>query len=138
MALNFCVQKLEETGVSFSYSGFNGFRHRVARSIGLKNVYANSDNDMYISGRYKEIEYTHPMYPLIDHADNDGKLEPDDCGQVGAYLKTLIQEWKRELDTILETDENGDSDLENDISEGEKLADVMIECHQNNDVLMFM
>jgi len=133
MSLNFCVQKIESTGVGFSYSGFNEFRHRIARNIGLKGVYPGTDTDMYVSGRYKEIESEHPVYPLIDHDDNDGKLEPDDCGQVGAYLKTLISEWERELDEY--PDEIG---LEGDIEEGKKLADLMLECYENGETLLFM
>jgi hypothetical protein len=132
MSLSFCVEKIESTGVGFSYTGFNKFRHRIARSIGLKGVYPGTDTDMYVTNKYKEIESEHPMFPLIDHNDNDGKLEPDDCGTVGAYLKTLIPEWEKEFD------EYPEKELENDIMEGKKLADLMLQCYENNETLLFI
>jgi hypothetical protein len=138
MSLHFCIQKIESTDVGFSYSGFNDFRHRIARSIGLKDVYSwangtrEQKTDMYLSGRYKEIESSHPIYPLIEHNDNEGDLGPDDCGQVGAYLKTLIPEWEKELD------QEYDKELEHDIEMGKKLADLMMQCHENNETLMFL
>jgi len=132
MSLSFYVQKIEPSGISFSYGGFSGFRHRIARSIGLKDVYPGIDTDMYATGRYKEIESDHPMFPLIDHDDNDGKLEPDDCGQVGAYLKILIPEWEKEFE------ENHNGDLGDDIEDGKKLADLMLRCYENDETLLFI
>jgi len=132
MSLSFYVQKIEPTGVGFSFSGFHEFRHRIARSIGLKGVYPWTDTDMYKTLRYKEIESDHPMFPLITHSDCDGSMGPDDCGQVGAYLKTLIPEWEKELD------EGYDGELEYDIEEGEKLAELMLQCHENNETLLFL
>jgi len=133
MGLSFCVQKVEETGVRFSYSGFNDFRHRIARSIGLKDIaIGDKETDIYFTGRYMEIENSHPMYPLIDHEDNDGDLGPDDCGMVGSYLRILIEEWKSELGT------SSDIYLEQDIEMGEKLANVMLQCHANNNTLLFL
>ena len=133
MSLSFCIQKVESTGVGFSYSGFNAFRHRIARSLGLKDIWPMvSGKDMYMTGRYKEIESTHPVYPLIDHDDNDGDMGPDDCGQVAAYLETLFPEWERELE------EDPDEDLEEDIERGKKLAELMKRCHENGDTLLFL
>jgi len=132
MSLSFCVQKVEHTDVGFSYSGFNEFRHRIARSIGLKDVHSGDDTDMYTTGRYKEIEISHPMFPLIDHDDNDGELGPDDCGMVGAYLKTLIPEWEKELG------QEHDKELEYDISMAKKMVDLMLRCSDNNETLLFL
>jgi len=133
MSLSFCIEKIEHTGVGFSYIGFNKFRHRIARSIGLKGVYPGTDTDMYITLRYKEIEESHPMFPLIEHEDSDGKLYPCDCGPAGAYLKTLIPEWEKELEEYPD-----ERELASDIEEGKKLADLMIQCHKNNESLLFM
>jgi len=133
MSLNFYVQKPEPTGIGFSYGGFNEFRHRIARSIGLKGVYPMTDTDMYRTSRYKEIESSHPMFPLIEHEDNDGDLGPDDCGQVGAYLKTLLAEWKLELEK-----DPDDSELACTIENGEKFADLLIECHEDGKTLLFI
>jgi len=133
MSLNFCVEKIESTDIGFSFRGFNEFRHRIARSIGLKGVYANTDTDMYMTLRYKEIEETHPMYTLIIHCDCDGKLWPDDCGQIGTYLKTLIPEWKKELE-----EDPDDDELKDDVEIGDKLADLMLGCHKNNESLLFL
>jgi len=142
MSLSFYVQKVEPTGVGFSFGGFNEFRHRIARSIGLKGVYPGTDTDMYRTQRYKEIESDHPMFPLIDHCDCDGSMESDDCGQVGAYLKTLILEWEKELSEY-EGDLDPDllydmEDLKRDIEEGEKLADLMLQCYENDETLLFI
>jgi len=133
MSLSFYIEKIESTGVGFSYIGFNKFRHRIARSIGLKGVYPGTDTDMYVTLRYKEIESSHPMFPLIDHDDNDGKLEPADCGTVGSYLKILIPEWEKEFEEYPD-----EKELESDIEEGNKLADLLLQCHENNEVLLFM
>ena len=134
MSLSFCVQKVESTGIGFPYSAFNEFRHRIGRSLGLKGVYSMTPTDMYITKRYMEIEDTHPLYPLIDHSDCDGALEPEDCGQIGAYLKeSLVPEWKKELE------EGGSNDeLDYDIKQGERLADLMLKCYENGDTLLFI
>lgn len=138
MSLSFAIQKIESTEVGFSYSGFNGFRHRIARSIGLKDVYALTDTDMYETGRYKEIEFSHPMYPLIDHDDNEGELGPDDCGRIGSCLRILIQNWLSEKCGQRNASMPVDKDLEFDISMGERLADLMIRCHENDETLLFL
>ena len=133
MSLSFYVQKIESAGVGFSYIGFDKFRHRIARSIGLKDVYSSmGSKDMYASGRYKEIESGHPMWPLIGHSDTDGDIGPEDCGKIGACLKTLIQEWEKELKS------SPDEELEIDIEKGKRLADVMMRCYENNEILLFM
>ena len=134
MSLSFCVQKVESTGICFSYAAFSQFRHRIGRSLGLKDVYSMTPTDMYMTFRYKEIENTHPLYPLIDHNDSDGALGPDECGQVGAYLKEgLLPEWKKELE------EGGSNDeLDYDIKQGERLADLMLKCYENGDTLLFL
>jgi len=132
MGLSFYVQKVEPTGIGFSYSGFDEFRHRIARSIGLKGVYSGTKTSMYKTGSYKQIETTHPMYPFIDHDDNEGELGPENCGQVGAYLKILMQEWRKELE------EKPDAGLFFDTNAGEKLADVMLKCYENGETLLFV
>jgi hypothetical protein len=132
MSLSFCVQKIEPTDVGFTYHGFNEFRHRIARSIGLKDVYSLTETDMYHTGRYKEIETTHPMYPLIDHDDAEGDMGPDDCGQVGKYLKIIILEWRKELE------DNFSAELKNDIDMAERLSEVMMQCYQHGETLLFM
>ena len=132
MGLGFGVQTVKLTGIHFSYNQFNVFRHRIARSIGL-DVYHGTGEDMYKTGRWKEIEHSHPVYPLINHDDCEGELGPDDCGMVGAYLKTLIQEWKKERDV-----EGINPALDYDITEGERLADLMVKCHEDGDTLVFL
>jgi hypothetical protein len=132
MALSFYVQKQEPTGVGFSYRRFNEFRHRIARSIGLKGVYAGTDTDMYMTGKYKEIGEYHPLYEFIAHSDCDGELDDRDCKKIGECLKTIILEWEKELD------DDYDKELENDINEGRKLADLMLDCCENGDTLLFI
>jgi hypothetical protein len=82
---------------------------------------------MYKTGRYKDIEASHPIYPLLDHSDCDGEMGPDDCGQVGMQLKEIVKEWKGE-------------DLEEQylIEFGNKLADVMLKCFREGNTLLFL
>jgi len=142
MSLSFYVQKVEPTGVGFTYREFSRFRHRIARSIGLKGVYPGPGTDMYFSLKYLEIPSEHPAFLLIAHSDCDGSMGPDDCGQAGAYLKTLIPEWEKEISEYegdLDPDLKSDmEDLKSDIEEGKKLADLMLQCHENNETLLFL
>jgi hypothetical protein len=82
---------------------------------------------MYETGRYKEIEYSHPIYPFLDHSDCDGEMGPDDCGQVGMCLKEIVKEW------------NGDDpEAQEHIEFGNKLADVMLQCSEEGNTLLFL
>jgi hypothetical protein len=132
MGLSFCVLREVHTGIGFSYSGFHDFRHRIARSIGFKDAYSGTDTDIYETGRYKEIETTHPLHPFMTHEDCDGDLSPEDCGKVGAYLKELISEWEKELEG-----NPSDLDLKFDLQEAKKLSDLMLNCYTNGETLLF-
>jgi hypothetical protein len=133
MSLSFCVQKIEDADLGFGFGEFSRFRHRIAQSIGLKDVYAGTDTDMYETKRYIEIGETHPIYPLIEHSDCNGDMEPEECGQVGNYLKALIPLWEKEM-------ELGTSDelLENDIQKGKALVELMLKCYKNDETLLFV
>jgi hypothetical protein len=96
-------------------------------ACGLRDVYPQTETDMYKTGSYKEIEVSHPIYPRLDHSDCDGEMGPDDCGQVGMYLKEIVKEWK------------GDGPEEQvHIDFGNKLADVMLKCFRDGNTLLFL
>jgi hypothetical protein len=126
MSVSFAVEKVESLGVSWPYHMFNSFRHRIARSCGLKDVYANTETDMYKTGRYKELGDS-PIYPFIEHSDCDGEMGPEECGPVGAYLKVLIEEWLGE-----------DPQEIIDIKNGKRLAEAMLKCHEKGETLLFL
>jgi len=132
MSLDFCVQKVESTGIGFTYHSFHEFRNRIARYCGFPNAYPDTDGDIYKNFRWKEMESTHPMFPLMDHSDCDGEMDPDDCGKVGAHLKVLADEWKAEPEN------EDDKDREYDIEMAEKLSEVMLQCYKNDETLLFL
>jgi hypothetical protein len=127
MSVSFCIQKVVPTGVSLSYDGFHSFRHRVARSCGIKDVYPGTETDLYETGRYKELEGSHPMTAFLEHSDCDGSMGPDDCGQTGMYLKEIIKEWNDE-----------DPDEKADLKFAERLVDVMLKCYEERNSLLFI
>ena len=131
MGLSFGVKKVELVGVHFSYSGFNEFRHRIARSCGFPDVYSGTENDFYSSGRWKEMNENHPMFPLLSHSDCEGDMNSEDCGKVGYHLKTLVEVWKAKL--VKKYDHN----LEHHIGKAEELSRVMIQCNENDETLVF-
>jgi hypothetical protein len=134
MGLHFYVEKVESTDVWFTFGMFNTLRHRIARSIGLKDVYAGTDTDMYLTGKFKEIDENHPMHDFLIYSDCDGRMEPEECGQVAAYLKTIIEEWEIEKNYTGINDE----DLELDIKNGKKLTELLQRCFKNVEALLFI
>jgi hypothetical protein len=131
MGLDFFIKKEIPTGIGFSYYGFHAFRHRVARYCGFPDVYPDTNTDFYKNDRWKELEETHPIYPLLSHSDCDGEMGPDDCGKVGVHLEVLVREWKIELK------ETGDPELKYDMEMAEQLSKLMLKCYEDGNVLVF-
>jgi hypothetical protein len=90
---------------SWSYSGFNDFRTRLARVIGI------TLNDMSGFGflaekagkQSKNIDWSEvddPIVPLLDHSDCEGELDPKTCAKVAPRLRELLD--KMDSDTTEE------------------------------------
>ena len=91
---------------SWSYSGFDDFRQRLAREIGIEL------NEMeHFGGARPWSDVVSDIVPLLNHSDCDGELSPEDCARVAPALRRLIARWA----------ERGDYDREM----GERLAGMM-------------
>lgn len=78
-----------EEKASWSYSGFNRFRDRLVRTLGL----ARDIRDFWTN----PLPYTsHPLYPLLMHSDCDGELTPAECARIAPILRAAIVSWPPE------------------------------------------
>jgi len=84
---------------SWSYSGFNDFRRRLARDIGfdLNEMMGFSKGfhwqDGYAPGTRPWSEIDDPIVPLLNHSDCEGELSPQECAQVAPRLRELVTPW---------------------------------------------
>jgi len=83
MGLNF-----SHAEASWSYSGFDEFRHRLALEAGI---------DLYMmDGFGGDIPFDSvedPIKPLLDHSDCDGELTPEECSTIAPRLRELVSNW---------------------------------------------
>jgi hypothetical protein len=102
----------------WAYSGFNRFRMRLARDIGI-----NLDEMAGFTIKYGKSwdDIDDPIVPLLDHSDCDGHLTPEECGAIAPRLEELVSVW-----------EDG-YDKENALS----LAAGMRDAARNNENLIF-
>ena len=86
MGLNF-----SHAEASWSYSGFDEFRHRLALEAGI---------DLYMmDGFGGDIPFdsiNDPIKPLLDHSDCEGELTPEECATVAPRLRELVSNWDDE------------------------------------------
>ena len=86
MGLNF-----SHTEASWSYSGFDKFRHRLAQEVEI-------DLDM-MDGFGGDIPFdsiNDQIKPLLDHSDCEGELTPEECATVAPRLRELVSNWDYE------------------------------------------
>jgi hypothetical protein len=107
---------------SWSYSGFMTFRERLARDAELIGR-DDSLDDFYCGAEMYPSQFTEPLVLLIDHADCEGDLSPDQCKRLAPRLKALIAEWNEPDDY--------------DRMMGERLVAAMDECARDGRVLEF-
>lgn len=74
---------------SWSYSGFNTFRERLAKEIGL-----NLSDMVGFGGKKKWPK--DDIVPLLNHSDCDGELKPTMSLEV--RLRELISKWEYDYD----------------------------------------
>ena len=106
-------------GAQWSCSGFNDFRRRLARDIGMDL------NSMHgYGGATSWSTADDPLVPLLTHSDCDGNLAPDVCAKVAPRLEAIIGTWPAD---------GWDYDRDN----GLKLAAGMRECARLGVPLVF-
>jgi hypothetical protein len=74
---------------SWSCTGFNSFRRRLANEIGF-------DLDLWWTLGALEGDrttYRDPIELLLDHSDCDGELPPEECKVIAPRLRELIKDW---------------------------------------------
>lgn len=76
-------------GASWSYSGFNEFRDRLAEAAGIDLYSMNG-----FGGAKSWRGLTDPIVPLLMHSDCEGALSPAECVLVAPRLRELVADWK--------------------------------------------
>lgn len=70
---------------SWPYIGFGVFRRELATLEGF-----DLDEMRGYGGKREWDTVTTPLVPLLNHADNEGSLSPQECAQVYPRLEELI------------------------------------------------
>ena len=77
---------------SWSYSGFNNFRRRLAKEIGV-----DIDEMEGFNGDRPWSEVDDDIVHLLDHSDCDGDLSPNQCVIVAIRLEELVKSWPDDI-----------------------------------------
>lgn len=88
MGLNF-----KNSTAQWSYSGFNYFRKRLAKEIGI-NLY---DMEGFGDGCHSWENVKDDIVPLLNHSDCEGELSPEDCKSVAPRLRELVSNWDNRI-----------------------------------------
>ena len=101
---------------SWSYGGFDIFRHRLAKTIGFP-----LDQMEGFGGTIPwDQNHPDPITLLLQQPDNDGTLLPIECQKIAPRLREIVDSW------------SGDSEnqerYEYDKKHGLLLADAMDTC----------
>ncbi|MBT2408690.1 MULTISPECIES: hypothetical protein [unclassified Streptomyces] len=114
---------LTSPDISWSYSGFNAFRQRLAQAEGFTLP------DMWGFGGDREwSEISSTLKPLLDHPDDAGDLSAADCARILPRLAEIITEW--------ETAESNPA-LTRHIEDARQLVAVLKICVDSNVELLF-
>jgi len=105
----------------WSYSGFNEFRHRVAKSI---HIDLDEMDGFGGSTPWKKVR--NPLKYLLNHSDCDGKLTPHQCKLIAPELKRVIKSWN-----------DADEGIEYHIENGLGLVAGMEQCADRKEALVF-
>lgn len=97
----------------WSYSGFNAFRRRLAKEIGINldempgfspdfkdileekgwEAYRNAKIAAMSNSKGKWEDVVDDIVPLLRHSDCEGIIPPEICATVGPRLAELIKDW---------------------------------------------
>jgi hypothetical protein len=97
-----------ERVTSWSYSGFNLFRERLAKEIDL-DLRAMEG----YGGDRPWSAVKDPLVPLLNHSDAEGAINEEECRTIAPRLRELVRRWP---------------DDDPDREQGEALADAMEEA----------
>lgn len=81
------LKRDDDIRVSFSYSGFNAFRERIAQTVGI---------DLYAMVGYRPggtpwpSATDEPLVYLLDHSDCDGSLDWEACNAMADRFRAII------------------------------------------------
>ena len=93
MGLNITVLDRKDLGcVSFSYSGFDRFRNKLARAAGVLRGRMEG-----FGGSKAWADVDDPLVPLFDHSDCEGEVSPADCARMAPRLRELAAELDEEF-----------------------------------------
>lgn len=102
----------------WSYSGFMGFREKLAKEIGIEL----KTMDGFKADGISWGTVDNPISLLLNHSDCDGGLSCDDCEQIYPELLKLIDKWP---------------DDDYDKVHGKALAEAMKTCASEGHYLEF-
>jgi|SRR6185503_10865367 len=107
---------------SWSYSGFNRFRERLAIHEGF---FLDNMAGFTVEGE-PWSDVTTDLVPLLNHSDCDGEMTWQEAAQVWPRLEQILEEW---------------SDPENlfdyDLRAGRNLVEVLKYCDENQTTVLF-
>ena len=127
MAIAFYVKDYE-CNARWSYTGFNRFRKKIAKSINIdldemvgfmKNHPVDSS---FMKPGWREWDgIKSPLKALLNHSDCKGKLTSEECAMIAPTLKVILFMWE-EIDTIYDSHDSYDKE------NGLKLVAAMEHC----------
>ena len=129
MGIDFKVDGIDmeyKDRASWSYSGFNQFRRRLAAAIGIEldtmEGFGMGKGDIPWRGHMSD-----PICRLLNHSDCDGYLSAKSCALIAPRLRELTKDWPESM-----FEEYG-----YDRIHSWKLADMMDIAASNNKCLIF-
>ncbi|WP_086733302.1 hypothetical protein [Streptomyces glaucescens] len=111
--------------VSWSYSGFAGFRRRLAEAEGfvLSQMWG-------YGGERPWSDVSTALKPLLDHSDAGGDdISPTECASMLVRLEAITEQWARE---------GGHPILQQHIKDARQLASVLRLCIEKDVPLLFL
>lgn len=88
MGVGFFVGGEFQDGASFSYNGFARFRRELATHEGFDLGTMEKFGEPWTSWRGVKT----PLRPLLNHADDTGRIGPRNCARVAVRLREVIPE----------------------------------------------
>jgi hypothetical protein len=107
----------DKSDASWSYSGFNRFRERLATELGFD---LRAMQGFGGSGEWRNVR--DPLKPLLNHSDCEGSIGPGPMKKIAPRLMEIVSKWPA-----------GDYDK----MMGERLARDMADCAKKNERLNF-
>ena len=132
MGIDFTHKKIKdnEETAHWSYGGFNRFREKLAKEVGIANLNEmdgwKTDTGNHLGKYIEGISWSkikHPIKYLLNHSDCDGQISAKRCGELADIIYFLVSKWN--IDDY-------------DRQQGQILALNMKMCHKKNVPLIFL